>query len=194
MATFPEDISVKDFFLNEVPKIFEEGAQKVKTEELAGTEFTVQFNITGEGGGNYALKITDGKNLEIIEGGVEKPNILIELNEKDWRDSITGKVPGVMDQMTNVEQIGGGKEQLNTVKNVAGSLNLELTRGDQEPFKVKMVFNGSETPSVSLKMALDDYIKMVKKEVSGPDLFMSGKMSFEGDMTLLLQLQNIIGA
>ena len=193
MATFPEDIAVKDFFLNEVPKVFEEGAQKVKAEELAGTEFTVQFNITGEGGGNYALKITDGKNLEIVEGGVEKPNVLIELTEKNWREAITGKVPGVMDQMTNIEQFGGGKEQLNTIKNVSGVLNLELTRGDQEPYKIKMVFNGAETPSVSLKMSLDDYGKMIRKEVSGPDLFMSGKMSFEGDMTLLLQLQNVIG-
>ncbi len=193
MATFPENISVKDFFLNEVPKLFEEGVKQVDTSALAGEEFTIQFNITGEGGGNYALKITDGKNLEIIEGGIETPNVLIELSEKDWRDSITGKVPGVMDQFTNIEQVGGTKDQLNTIKNLKGCLNLELNRPDGSQYKVKMVFNGSETPSATLRMALDDYIKMVKKEATGQDLFMAGKMSFDGDVTFLLQLQNVIG-
>jgi hypothetical protein len=35
---------------------------------------TLQWNVTGEGEGKYALKIADGK-CELIKGGVEKADL-----------------------------------------------------------------------------------------------------------------------
>lgn len=189
---FSENISVKDFFTKEVPKIFEEGIKKVATSELSGTVFHLEFNITGEAGARYCLKIKDGKELEIIEGGVPKPELLVELSEKDFRDSITGKVPGALDQFMNPEQ-AASKKQMDAVKAIAGTLNLELKKPDGNLFKVKIKFNSADSPSCTIKMDMDDYAKMVKKEVAGPALFMEGKLGFEGDMTFLMQLQSVIG-
>jgi len=192
MAESLENISAKDFFTNMVPKLFAEGVKDVDTKDLVGSEFTLQFNVFGAGGGNYCLKITDGKNLKVIEGGIPKPNIMIELAEADWREAITGKVPGMMDQFMNPKQ-AASRTMLDSAKSVAGVFQLELSRSGKPNYKIKMVFNGAGSPQANLKMDMDDYFKMVRKEVDGPSLFMSGKMSFEGDMAFLLQLQGLIG-
>ena len=189
MAVFPKDIKVSDFFKNEVPKVFKEGLGKVNTASLQGTEFSLQFNITGAGA--YCLKVKDGKDLQIVEGGVDKADIMLELSEKDFRDSISGIVPGTMDIFMNMDQVAN-RDKLDQVKKVAGTLNLDLTKPDGGVFKIKMVFSGSSQPQASLKMILDDYIKMTKKEVDGQSLFMSGKMGFEGDMMFLIQLQGVM--
>lgn len=189
MAIFPRDIKIQDFFENQVPKIFKEGLSKVNTKSLQGTEFSLQFNITGAG--SYCLKVKNGKDLNIIEGGVDKPDITIELSENDFRDSIAGIVPGTMDIFMNMDQVAN-RDKLEQVKKVAGTLNLELNKPDGGVFKIKMVFSGSSQPQASLKMMLDDYVKMTKKEVDGQSLFMSGKMGFEGDMMFLIQLQGVM--
>ena len=191
MAVFPKDIKVSDFFKNEVPKVFKEGLGKVNTASLQGTEFSLQFNIPGAGGGTYCLKVKDGKDLQIIEGGIDKPVIMIELAEKDFRDSISGEVLGTMYIFMSQEQVAN-RQKLDAVKGVSGTLNLELTKPDGGVFKIKMVFNGASQPQANLKMILDDYVKMTKKEVDGQSLFMSGKMGFEGDMMFLIQLQGVM--
>ncbi|HVU70180.1 MAG TPA: SCP2 sterol-binding domain-containing protein [Ktedonobacteraceae bacterium] len=44
---------------------------------------TLQWNITGEEAGVYALKIANG-TCELIPGGVEKPDLTITVSDKDW--------------------------------------------------------------------------------------------------------------
>ncbi len=192
MAGNLDKSSAKEFFTVLVPKLFAEGAKQVDASGLAGTEFTLQFNIVGSGGGNYCLKIKDGKNLEVIEGGIAKPNLGIELSEGDWREAVTGAVPGVMDQFMNPKQ-AASRSMMDNAKGINGAFNLELTRAGKPSYGIKMLFNGVSQPFASLKMDLGDYFKMVKKEVDGPGLFMSGKMAFEGDMAFLLQLQGVMG-
>lgn len=192
MADNLQTISAKEFFTGLVPKLFAEGVKNVDASGLAGTEFSLQFNVVGSGGGNFALRIKDGKNLEIVEGGLPKPNILVELSETDWREAITGMVPGMMDQMMNPKQ-AMSRSMLDNAKTLNGVFLLELSRGGKPNYKIKMVFNDAGAPSASLKMTMDDYFRMVKKEVDGPSLFMGGKMSFEGDMAFLLQLQGLMG-
>ncbi len=191
MADNMEKISAKEFFTKLVPTLFAEGANKVDASGLAGTEFTLQFNVVGSGGGNFGLKIKDGNKLEVVEGGLPKANILIELSESDWREAITGMVPGMMDQLMNPNQVGS-RDKLDSAKTLNGVFGLELTRSGKPNYKVKMVFNGAGSPAANLKMDMDDYFKMVRKEVDGPSLFMGGKMSFEGDMTFLMQLQGFM--
>ena len=192
MAESFEKISAKEFFASLVPKLFAEGVKGVDASGLAGTEFTLQFNLVGGVGGNYCLRIKDGKNLEVIEGGIPKPNIMLELSEGDWREAISGKVPGMMDQFMSPKQ-AASRSMLDNAKSVNGCFQLELSRPGQPSYQLKMLFNGASQPFASLKMSLDDYLKMVRKEVDGPGLFMSGKMSFEGDMAFLLQLQGMMG-
>jgi putative sterol carrier protein len=44
---------------------------------------TLQWNITGEETGKYAVKVENGI-CELITGGVEKPDITFTIADKDW--------------------------------------------------------------------------------------------------------------
>jgi putative sterol carrier protein len=186
-----EGISVKDFFLNEVPKFFAEGVKEVKVEGMEGTEFTLQFNITGEAGGVYCLKIRNGKELEVVEGGIEIPMIEVELAEPDWRDSITGKVPGSIDVFMSPER-AASRQQYDVVAGLKGKMISEMKKPDGGIFKTVMKFNGADKPWVTLKSSLEDATAMMKGEADGQALFMEGNLQFEGDLAFLMQLQALI--
>lgn len=47
-----------------------------------GLTKTFQWNITGEEAGVWALKIVDGA-AEVVEGGVEKPDVTMTVGDKD---------------------------------------------------------------------------------------------------------------
>ncbi|HEY0756245.1 MAG TPA: SCP2 sterol-binding domain-containing protein [Ktedonobacteraceae bacterium] len=44
---------------------------------------TLQWNVTGEEAGVYALKIANG-TCELIKGGVEKADMTVTVADKDW--------------------------------------------------------------------------------------------------------------
>lgn len=52
---------------------------------------TLQWNITGDEAGKYALKIANG-TCELIPGGVEKPDMAITVADKDWLAIADGKL------------------------------------------------------------------------------------------------------
>ena len=52
---------------------------------------TLQWNITGEEAGVYALKIANG-TCELIKGGVEKPDMTLTVADKDWLGIATGQL------------------------------------------------------------------------------------------------------
>ena len=52
---------------------------------------TLQWNITGEEAGVYALKIANG-TCELIKGGVEKPDMTLTVVDQDWLAIAEGKL------------------------------------------------------------------------------------------------------
>ncbi|HLI70514.1 MAG TPA: SCP2 sterol-binding domain-containing protein [Ktedonobacteraceae bacterium] len=52
---------------------------------------TLQWNITGEEAGKYALKVANG-TCELIKGGVEKPDMTLTMADKDWLAIADGKL------------------------------------------------------------------------------------------------------
>jgi len=52
---------------------------------------TLQWNVTGEEAGKYALKIANG-TCELINGGVEKPDITFTVADKDWLAVASGQL------------------------------------------------------------------------------------------------------
>jgi putative sterol carrier protein len=54
-----------------------------------GLNATYQFELSGDDGGTYALKLADGA-CEYIPGGVEQPSITLKLSAKDWMQIVAG--------------------------------------------------------------------------------------------------------
>jgi len=190
MATFrvPEDVSVDTFFGEIVPSQFGDLIAGADLSSLKGKEGTLQFDISGK---KYCLKITDGTNLEVIKGGIDKPMLALALSEKDWRDSVTGKIEGLIDQFTDPTQIADVK-RLNTLSSTKGACTMEIKKSDRTSIPVTMTFNGEDKPAVTLNLDLPDWIAMQKKQTTGQALFMNGKLKFTGDMVLLMKLQTMM--
>jgi len=190
MATFQVSatVEVDDFFRRTLPQQFKELSAGVDFSAVAGKEFTLQFNV---GGKKYCLRIVGGTDLQVIEGGIDKPMLTLALSEADWRDSVSGKIEGILDRFTDTSQVAD-TARYNQLLSTKGTLNVELAKGDGSLMPITMVFNGQENPTVNIKLALADWIAMQRKEVNGQTLFMSGKMKATGDMMFLISLQQLI--
>ena len=187
--SIPQDVSVDDFFKQYVPLGFRMWTGDHPIEGMEGTEFTMQYRIAGEGGGTYGIRVRDGTEMEILEGEMDHAMLSIEMSEKDWRDSVTGKFGGADEWMQSQER--PSKERLETLRGIQGTLELELARPDEGVLECKVIFNMADIPRVLLQMKLDDYVAMQKGELRGQEAFLSGRMRVQGDMAFLMRLDSL---
>lgn len=63
-------------------------------EKAAGVNTTVQFDFTGEGGGQYVMKIHDGV-CEVSEGTAADAKTSVTVTASDYIDIAEGRLDGV---------------------------------------------------------------------------------------------------
>lgn len=84
------------------PKEFMETVLPEKLSDPAALkdfDLTLQFNISGDNGGNWVLKIKDQK-ATIEEGTVDKPTITLEIKDTNYLKLINGELSGQKAFMT----------------------------------------------------------------------------------------------
>jgi putative sterol carrier protein len=57
----------------------------------AGLNKTIQWNISGEDAGKWAIKIAN-QTCEVIPGGVEKADLTLSMSDQDWLAIASGKL------------------------------------------------------------------------------------------------------
>jgi len=185
------NVSVQKFFEEIIPALFKETlTQTPPPEDMAGTEFRIQFNITGENGGVYAIVVKDAKEMQVIPGGISNPMIEITLTESDWRRSITSRVEGVLNMFFDPKT--RTRSKYNALLDTKGTFHLELSVENGEPFNATLRFNSAPQPEVKLMMSAKDYAAMVKRELNSTMAFMQGRLKFKGDMGFLMKLQSFM--
>src|SRR5262245_54601472 len=92
------DVTVKDIF-KEMPNRFNADAAK-------GMDAVIQFNLSGDDGGQYYAVIKDGK-LEVKEGTHPSPKMTMTMAGKDYVDLTLGKLNGQMAFMQGKLKIAG---------------------------------------------------------------------------------------
>jgi len=92
------DVTVKDIF-KEMPNRFNADAAK-------GMDAVIQFNLTGDDGGQYYAVIKDGK-LDVKEGTHASPKMTMTMAGKDYVDLTLGKLNGQMAFMQGKLKIAG---------------------------------------------------------------------------------------
>ncbi len=186
------DIGVEKFFEEIVPQLFRDELKQNPVQDMGGLDFKLQFKITGDRIATYGIIVKNGTDLQIIPTGIPDPQISFELNEQDWRDSITGKEGGeaVMGMFFNPSMLN--KKKYDSLLGVKGILNLALARETGESFNAKLQFNNANIPVSTIKMKASEYSAMLKGQINPVTAFMSGKLKISGDMGLALKLQMFI--
>lgn len=74
-------------------QFFSELPNKIDPSKLTGVNASFQFAITGEGGGDWHVKITDGEP-EVGRGQIENPDITLTASDSDWMAIVNGELSG----------------------------------------------------------------------------------------------------
>jgi putative sterol carrier protein len=78
--------SVKDIF-DKMPGVFDADAAQ-------GLNAVFQFEITGDGGGNWTIIVKDGA-CEIAEGSHDEPTVTLTMSAETWLGMINKEVNGM---------------------------------------------------------------------------------------------------
>lgn len=89
-----------------VSEYFGQLAGKVDPAKVQGMNATYQFDITGDGGGKYWVKVADGA-AEVGEGEAESPNITLTISDENFINLVEGKLNGQTAFLTGKLKIKG---------------------------------------------------------------------------------------
>jgi len=76
-------------------EIFEQVPEAFQADKAGGLKATFQFSLSGEDGGDWALKVADG-TCTVIEGAVENPSVTIRMTAADYVKMTTGELQPVV--------------------------------------------------------------------------------------------------
>jgi hypothetical protein len=186
-----EDMGVKEYFEEFVPKMFEEQLSKNPVAGMEGTDFTVEFDISNGTNAIYGISVKDAKEFQVSEGAMQSPMVKIELSEDVWRKAVTGKMGGAMDMFTDASQMAN-RRRYDALASTKGTMNLQLTLPDGSVAPIKVVLNGADSPAVTFATSSDDWADIASGRTTGPAAFMSGKLKMEGDMAFAMSLGNLL--
>jgi putative sterol carrier protein len=76
-------------------EIFAQMPEAFLAEKAGDLRATFQFNLSGEGGGDWAVTVSDG-TCTVVEGQAEKPNVTIGMDADDFAKMISGDLQPVV--------------------------------------------------------------------------------------------------
>lgn len=89
-----------------VRETFEAMPSRFKPERAQGVKATIQYEISGEGGGHWYATIADG-TCALAEGTAASPNLTLVMAAQDWLDMTAGKLAAQMAFMSGKLKLKG---------------------------------------------------------------------------------------
>jgi hypothetical protein len=170
----------EEYFAHILPQQFAAAMEDAPENVADQPELTAIYEITGTGGGTYGLH-AQGKQIEFVPSGLEQADMRTTMTIENWRTITASGAPDPF-----VDNVRRGKVAI--VKSLKGTVRLELVLSDGSAWESATVFGGEAEPTVTLRMAADDYAAMMRGELNGQMAFMTGKLKFEGSLPLLMQV------
>ena len=87
-------------------ELFEAMPARLNSAAAAKVHKNIQWNITGDDPGVWAIQINDGA-ARLVPGGVEKPDVTFTVTSKDWLTIAEGKLNAMNAFMTGKLKIAG---------------------------------------------------------------------------------------
>ncbi|MEX2145752.1 MAG: SCP2 sterol-binding domain-containing protein, partial [Candidatus Rokuibacteriota bacterium] len=79
---------------------------RFRADKAAGTNATIQYDVSGEGGGTWHAVIKDGA-CTVTPGPAATPNLTLNISSQDWLDMLSGKQSGQMLFMSGKLKVKG---------------------------------------------------------------------------------------
>ena len=89
-----------------VKETFEAMPTKFRADKAAGTNATIQYEVSGEGGGTWHAVIKDG-SCTVRDGAASNPSLTLQISAQDWLDMLSGKQSGQMLFMSGKLKVKG---------------------------------------------------------------------------------------
>jgi putative sterol carrier protein len=89
-----------------VQETFEAMPSRFRADKAAGTNATIQYDISGDGGGTWNAVIKDG-SCAVTPGAAASPNLTLQISAQDWLDMLSGKQSGQMLFMSGKLKVKG---------------------------------------------------------------------------------------
>ncbi len=178
----PENVTPEQFFEQLMPMGFEAQRQGGGT---LPQDFTMQYVVTGDGGGEWAVTIRDGAMT--ATKGRHDAVLTTTLSASDFYDAVLGR-NGASISLLLPQSRPGRPDNSGRAKQMKGTVAQELSREGGDPFKLELTFNGAATPRATVKMKLADFVAMQEGRLNGQEAFMTGRLRVEGDMAFMLQV------
>ncbi len=90
----------------ELSQIFVRMAENFDPAKAEGVNATIQFDLSGDNGGVYWVKMANGK-AESGEGRVENPNMTLKAAASDWAAVVNGELNAMQAFMSGKLKIQG---------------------------------------------------------------------------------------
>ena len=87
-------------------EIFDQMGANLNPDAAKGMNSTIQFNLSGDDGGEWYVAIKDGK-AEVAKGKAPAANMTLSMTAQDYVDMILGKLNGQMAFMSGKLKISG---------------------------------------------------------------------------------------
>ena len=178
----PENVTPEQFFEQLLPMGFEAQRQGGST---VPQDFTMQYVVTGDGGGEWAVTIRDGAMT--TAKGRHDAVITTTLSTVDFYDAVLGR-NGAAVSLLLPQNRPGRPDNSGRAKQMKGTVAQELAREDSDPFRIELTFNGAASPRAVVKMKLADFLAMQEGRLNGQEAFMTGRLRVEGDLAFMMQV------
>jgi putative sterol carrier protein len=79
---------------------------RFRPDKAAGANTTIQYDVSGDGGGTWHAVIKDG-TCTVNPGPATNPNLTLQIAGQDWLDMLSGKQSGQMLFMSGKLKVKG---------------------------------------------------------------------------------------
>ena len=76
-----------------VQETFAAMGSRFRPDKASGTNATIQYDVSGDGGGTWNAVIKDG-SCKVTPGPASNPNLTLSIAAQDWLDMLAGKLSG----------------------------------------------------------------------------------------------------
>ena len=89
-----------------VKETFDVMESRFRPDKAAGTNASIQYEISGDGGGTWNAVIKDG-SCAVSQGAAAAPSLTLQMSAQDWLDMLSGKQSGQMLFMSGKLKVKG---------------------------------------------------------------------------------------